>query len=413
MGKIGNYIVGASVVAAMSGNPVVAEAQENVTIDNSDNKVEYVQDNLRDELKNDSAIAWETVASVTQQLNDSSENSSREDTAQEMRDDANEMARYLVGNSAENEHNDKTEKARSAVFSCMAKQQTHSGRISQRYGATEEEFQKMQADGKNNVYGDFLEYLATSGDKKLGKILGVSEDQMTPEGITMALAYGPKIPYEVQEQIYKDAKEDGRFEEYKKNCSSVGGNVKRYPELSLNGVFSEGAARLYVGGEKSLEFADKIAERYGENANALLVKAFAGDKELAEKMGFKGEKPDAQQLVYMLAYAKPLSEEVQNKMITEQDRAIADNVLAYMANNNKTEFFTMNYKEQKSQNIVQNVIDMVSSERGNSNVKDLGIKLKEDLSHIHPKTENNKDNAKTNTAVNMAITQKMGYASSR
>lgn len=69
MGKVGNYIVGASVVAVMAGSLASAEVQENVTNNNENgNKIEYVQDNLRDELKNDSTVAWETVVSNDQQL---------------------------------------------------------------------------------------------------------------------------------------------------------------------------------------------------------------------------------------------------------------------------------------------------------------------------------------------------------
>lgn len=441
MGKVGNYITGLSVAAVMAGSPASAEAQENVVSANENgNKIEYVQDNLRDELKNDSTVAWETVVSSAQQLKEPSKDSSRDDTAQEMREDGkkfnktdsiiNKIEEAIINNepkekidSLANAYNDamkqdydKTmatpknlsmeECASNAVLECMSQQTSHKKRISQRYGVSDEEYEKMQAEGKDNVYGDFLEHLATSGDKKLGKALGISEEKMTPENITMALAYGPKIPYEKQEQLYKEALEDGRVDEYRKNSRSIAGNRERYPELSMDGEQPKDAARLHIGAEKSQELADKITERYGENANALLVKAFTCDKELAEKMGFKDEKPDAQQLVYMLANAEPLSKEDQNKMVTEQDRVVADKVLDHMGNkNHKEEYFTLNYKEQKGENSVQSVVDKVSGEQTADKTKSLGNKLKEDLANIHPKTEKVSDNA---MAMNVAKMQQNG-----
>ncbi|MBQ8750814.1 MAG: hypothetical protein IJZ30_04170 [Alphaproteobacteria bacterium] len=92
MGKVGNYIVGASVVAVMAGSPVSAEAQENVTNNNENgNKIEYVQDNLRDELKNDSTVAWETVAGNAEQLSEaSSTTQTKEELKEELKLDAKE-----------------------------------------------------------------------------------------------------------------------------------------------------------------------------------------------------------------------------------------------------------------------------------------------------------------------------------
>ncbi len=448
MGKVGNYITGLSVAAVMAGSPASAEAQENVTNNNENgNKIEYVQDNLRDELKNDSTVAWETVAGNVQQLKEPSKDSSRDDTAQEMRKDGVDFSRAdsifndysnKIRNAIQNNEPDEKidslydaydkaldqeldrrmklpknmspeECASEAVYKCMTQQTSHKVRIFQQYDVSEAEYEKMQAEGKIYLYGDFLEYLATSGDKKLGKALGISEEEMTPENITMALAYGPKIPYEKQEQLYKEALEDGRVERYKENSRSIAGNRERYPELSIEGEQPKDAARLHIDIEKSQEFADKIIERYGENANALLIKAFTCDKELAEKMGFKDEKPDAQQLVYMLANAEPLSKEDQNKMVTEQDRVVADKVLDHMENkNHKEEYFTLNYKEQKGENSVQSVVDMVRGEQTADKTKSLGDKLKEDLANIHPKTEKANDNAMTNVAINMAMQQKGG-----
>ncbi len=66
MSKVGNYIVGASVVAVMAGNPDVAEAQ-NVVNGEQENKIENVQE-LKEELKNDSTIAWNEVAVLETEL---------------------------------------------------------------------------------------------------------------------------------------------------------------------------------------------------------------------------------------------------------------------------------------------------------------------------------------------------------
>ena len=414
--------VAALVSSSLSANGV--EANNNVVEENG-NKIEVVQENVKDTLKNDSTIAWEYVANLKENLKQDNNEMSKEELAQEMFKDGqdfnkidsmmtnkideainnNEPDEKIIGlmrtqeklweeefGRVENLPRDNSleECASASVMKCMATQTTHKYRISQRYVTSDEEYEQ----GKWN-YGDFLEYLATKGDKKIVEALGVKEDQMTPENITMALAYGPKIPYEVQEQLYNEAKEDGRYEEYKKNFTSIGGDKERYPELSLTEAFPEGGARLSMGIEKMNEFADSIAQRYGENANALLVKAFTGDKELAEKLGFKDEFPDAQQLVYMLACSEPLSKEAQDEMVSPKDREVADKVLDYMENkNHKVDFFTLNTNEQKGYNTVQDVVDMFDKEQDNNKIKDLGDKLKDELSNIHPKTENiEKNNA--------------------
>ena len=72
MSKVGNYIVGASVVAIMAGSPVEAEAHNNYGDDNTNDKdkVVYVEENLRDSLKNDNTIAWEMVANNEQEFSE-------------------------------------------------------------------------------------------------------------------------------------------------------------------------------------------------------------------------------------------------------------------------------------------------------------------------------------------------------
>ena len=91
MSKIGNYIVGASVVAVMSGSPMEAEAHNNYGDDNigDKNKVVYVEDNIRDTLKNDSTIAWEMVANNEQELkNTPSSNQTKEELKEELKEDS-------------------------------------------------------------------------------------------------------------------------------------------------------------------------------------------------------------------------------------------------------------------------------------------------------------------------------------
>ena len=411
--------IAALVSSSLNANGVEANSDK---IEENGNKIELVQENVRDTLKNDSIIAWEQVLGLREGNGEENTQSSREDVAQEMFKDGqeynktdsmineckNKIKQAIEQGASLNEidslenanfqamesltgNNSLKECASIAIFQCMATQTTHPKRISLRYGGDGKDYEQMlqERDDMVNVHADFLEYLATTGDKKLAEVFGVAEDKMLPEELTMALAYGPKIPYEVQEQLYNEAKKDGRLEEYKENCSSMGGQRERYPELDVMQAFPDGGARMSMGIEKMYEFADSISDRYGKNANALLIKAFTSDKELAENLGFEDEKPDAQQLVYMLAKGKPLSLEVQNELVSEKDRANADKVLDFMVNKNRKEgYFTMNYDEQKSENKVQSVVDMVKKEQSGKEIKNLENKLKEDSSNIYSKTEN-------------------------
>ena len=91
MSKVGNYIVGASVVAIMAGSPVEAEAHNNYGDDNTNDKdkVVYVEENLRDSLKNDNTIAWEMVANNEQELrNATSSNQTKEELKEELKEDS-------------------------------------------------------------------------------------------------------------------------------------------------------------------------------------------------------------------------------------------------------------------------------------------------------------------------------------
>lgn len=333
------------------------------------NRIEVVQEDTRDTLRNDSAMAWEEVRNMAN-VSPSNGNSSRESAVESMRADSqtfNEVNSRLNGNVPLNECVERS------VTECLVQQEGTHSRISQRYGASNDAHE-------GNVYGDFLEYLATSGDKKLGRALGLSEDKMTPENITMALAYGPEISREMQEQIFNEARQDGRYEGYRNQTSSMGVMQERYPELSLTGQMPEGGARLSIGLEQSKEMCDKINQKYGENANALIVRAFTADKELAESFGFKkDEKVDAQQLIYMLAEAETLPKDVQDKLVTPKDRENADKVLDFMVNKDKdTKYFRFNSETQKGENKVQKVADNI---RG-----DKTFNLNKELSNIHPKT---------------------------
>lgn len=366
-------------VAVLVSSSVNAQAIESNNRDNNVNndKIEVVQEDTRDTLRNDSAMAWEEVRNMAENISLSNGNSSRESAVESMRADSltfNEVNSRLNGNVPLNECVERS------VTECLVQQEGTHSRISQRYGASNDAHE-------GNVYGDFLEYLATSGDKKLGRALGLSEDKMTPENITMALAYGPEISREMQEQIFNEARQDGRYEGYRNQTSSMGVMQERYPELSSTGQMPEGGARLSIGLEQSKEMCDKINQKYGENANALIVRAFTVDKELAESFGFKkDEKVDAQQLIYMLAEAETLPKDVQDKLVTPKDRENADKVLDFMVNKDKdTKYFSFNSETQKGENKVQEVADNI---RGN----DKTFNLNKELSNIHPKTVNTQDN---------------------
>ncbi len=376
-----------AVAVLLSSSSMNAQAVENNNRDDNGNRdrIEVVQDNTRETLREDSAITWEEVRNIAENVASSNENSSREDVAESMREDAqafNDVSDRLEGNVPLNEC------AQRAVVECLTQQEGIHDRISQRYGASNDAQQ-------GNVYGDFLEYLATSGDKQLGRALGLSDDKMTPENITMALAYGPEISREAQEQLFNDARQDGRYEEYRNQVSSMGVMQERYPELSMAGEMPEGGARLSIGLEQSMEMYDKINQKYGENANALIVRAFTADKELAEQFGFRDEKVDAQQLIYMLAEADTLPRDVQDRLVTPKDRENADRVLDFMVNKDKdTKYFSFNQETKKGENKVQEVGDNIRGENSNSKAIDLNKELK----NIHPKTERNNN-------VNMAMMQ--------
>ena len=364
-------------VAVLVSSSVNAQAIESNNRDNNVNnvKIEVVREDTRNTLRNDSAMAWEEVRNMVN-VPPSNGNSSRESAVESMRADSqtfNEVNSRLNGNVPLNECVERS------VTECLVQQEGTHSRISQRYGASNDAHE-------GNVYGDFLEYLATSGDKQLGRALGLSDDKMTPENITMALAYGPEISREAQEQLFNDARQDGRYEEYRNQVSSMGVMQERYPELSMAGEMPEGGARLSIGLEQSMEMYDKINQKYGENANALIVRAFTADKELAEQFGFRDEKVDAQQLIYMLAEADTLPRDVQDRLVTPKDRENADRVLDFMVNKDKdTKYFSFNQETKKGENKVQEVGDNI---RGN----DKTFNLNKELSNIHPKTVNTQDN---------------------
>lgn len=84
MSKVGNYIVGASVVAVMAGMPEVATAQNVAELENFEaNKVELIDD-TKDVLKNDNAIAWEEVYKNEKDLKEKKEG---KETREELKDE--------------------------------------------------------------------------------------------------------------------------------------------------------------------------------------------------------------------------------------------------------------------------------------------------------------------------------------
>lgn len=294
------------------------------------NRIEVVQEDTRDTLRNDSAMAWEEVQNMAENMSSNNENNQVSDVAQSMREDAQEFnnVNERLDFIASNETNDNENTLRT-ITEYMTNQESHPTRISQRYGIDSEN------DENRNVYGDFLEYLATSGDEQLGETLGVPENQRNPENITMALAYGPEIPYETQEQIYQDAREDGRYDDYREQSLSIASRRERYPELSLEGEMPQNGARLSVGMEQAEEFTNRIIQNYGENANGLINCALNGNRELAEQFGFGDEKVDAQQLIYMLAIAEPLSREVQDRLVKPKKTDNTNINIAMMTQNQR------------------------------------------------------------------------------
>lgn len=333
MAKYWESIALAAVLSASSIN--ASAADENVTSqDASDNSVEYTQD-VRDEMKDDSTLAWEELNRLDE--GDLSEGEySKEELALQMLLDARKfkddmLALELADVEQSNEVDSPEKTAENLVMSCMVSGQSEQRVIAHRYGCTPEEYEALRAEGKFYVYGDFLEHLAVNGDKELGAMLGVDADHMTPQVITMALALAPKIPYEKQEELYNRAMEDGRYDEYVKNGVA---SYRRYAENDLTAVIPENGARVHIGLADSQEMARIIKERYGSEAEVLIVDAMLGNEQLAQQFGYSDQdKPDHRQMIYNLAYGEKLPQEMIDSIATPERKEEVGVILNYVAEN--------------------------------------------------------------------------------
>lgn len=313
----------ATVLSASSMNAEAVDIEANVQ-HREDNKIE----NVGQTLKEDSYLAWEEIVALENEQNSSASNSSVERITEDMREDAQafnetmEQLDYIY---------ERQNVATNMVASCLVSQQSNPVLISQRYGVDGGENEQMSASDSNYVYGDFLEYLAVECDKELAQMLGVPENQINPNNMVMALANMPKIPYEEQEALYNRAKEDGRAEAYANQSNSE--SYLRYADRDFGDVYEGNQARFQLSLNEARAMGETIKERYGENAEALIVQAFNQDSELAKKLGYGDEKISAQQLIYCLANAEKLPQEVVDGLVTQEDRDNADKIFDVVVEN--------------------------------------------------------------------------------
>ena len=313
----------AAVLSASSMNAEAVDIEANVQ-HHEDNKIE----NVGQTLKEDSYLAWEEIVALENEQNSSASNSSVERITEDMREDAqafNETMGQL------DYIYERQNVATNMVASCLVSQQSNPVLISQRYGVDGGENEQMSASDSNYVYGDFLEYLAVECDKELAQMLGVPENQINPDNMVMALANMPKIPYEEQEALYNRAKEDGRAEAYANQSNSE--SYLRYADRDFGDVYEGNQARFQLSLNEARAMGETIKERYGENAEALIVQAFNQDSELAKKLGYGDEKISAQQLIYCLANAEKLPQEVVDGLVTQEDRDNADKIFDVIVEN--------------------------------------------------------------------------------
>ena len=285
-----------------------------------------------------------------------------------------------------------------SLVECMVKQSSNPEYISQKYGATPEEFAQMQEEGKDNIFGTFLEYLSVVGDKELANALGVPEEGLTPKILNAVLASAPELPYEKQEEIYNNAMNDGRVDEFNDAMRS-GLAYSPYKESNIMakeaGLIEpsgpDGATVSLGNFEDVKEINNTLVERYGENAKGLILKAFTCDNELAESFGYKEGEATPQALICMLTYSKELPKETVEKMVTPQDNELADKVFNTIVNE-ENKGFDFDSNTQKSVSNIPSIIAKI-------NKKELSVpaqKLALDLAQIHPETKTN-----TNTNTNM------------
>ena len=202
-------------VAAVLSASLNANAMENNNIerDDSPTKIETVSEYSDNLISDDMSMAWQVVPSREDLARDMKSDGEKLNDAMETLSDVARVgmhaARAMEGDpiaigqvtedvleigSVEEELEKHKVKGDSysadecmylSLLNCMATQQSNPTRISQKYGATREEYNKMKEEGKDNVYGGFLEYLSLTGDKELAKALGLPEEGVTPEVLNL------------------------------------------------------------------------------------------------------------------------------------------------------------------------------------------------------------------------------------
>ncbi len=315
-----------ALAAVLAASSMDAEATGNeVNIQHpQEDKIENVEQVLRE----DSNLAWDEVVAQENEQNSDTSNLSMEELPEVLKEDAQafndtmDQLDYIY---------ERQNVATNMVMFCLLNQQSNPVLISQKYGASSEEYEQMRANGNNYIYGDFLEYLAVECDKELAQMLGVPEDKITPANMVMALANMPEIPYEEQEALYNRAKEDGREEAY--HNQGYAERYLRYADRDFGNIYEGNQASFHLSMSEARAMGEIIKERYGENAEALIVKAFCQDGELAKKLGYGDEKPSAQELIYYLANAEELPLDVVNGLVTQEDRDNADKIFGVIVEN--------------------------------------------------------------------------------
>ncbi len=285
---------------------------------------------------------------------------------------------------------ERNEATQYAVWSCMGMQQSHPVRIAQKYGMTSGE-EAQFGDDMPHVYGAMLEYLALNGDKELGKALGLSEEQMTPKNMILALDYGTRLDNKVCEQIYEHARDDGRLKNF--NNTSQG----------VTNLYSD-KADMFVSIADGIEMSDSIIKKYGNNASALIVRALRRDKHLAQQFGFGQEKADASQLIYMLACRDRISDEVQNNMISDNERKEAEQVLAtiFQRKQQGENTFFFNPQAHQGENKVEAVISAVQAHNEHESKFEKSVEVthksvnKKTIDELRGKTNSTRSTIKNN-----------------
>ncbi len=410
-GKWESLAVAAVLSASLNAN---AMENNNVERDDSPTKIETVSERSDNLISDDMSMAWQVVPS-------------REDLAAEMKGDGEKLndvmgtlnnvsrvgmhaARAMEGDpiaigqvtedvleigSAEEELEKHKVKGDSysadecmyySLLSCMTAQPSNPTRISQKYGATPEEYNKMKEEGKDNLYGGFLEYLSLTGDKELAKALGLPEEGVTPEVLNLVLANAPEIPYEKQEELYNNAKKDGRYNDYLEYEKVTLGKTAKYEKSQYDaGVSGQDAAKInFADFDNIKDMQNILIERYGENAKGLMFKAFCSDGELAKSFGYKEGEFSPQELLVSLAYRQELPKETVDKMVTPQDNELADKVFDMIVNK-EVKAFSFDSENQKGVSNIQSVIAQVNKRE----LSEPAQKLSLELAEVHPQTKVN------------------------